>query len=215
MTNTLSLTYWSSCLCTSIVHCSLDNSISMLTAKNLKESFQWSLKPLLFSLKFIGVYLDGPISNRLSFMRIILPMFCIFVLVSNVLINGPQGFGMAHLKEKLNGLGKYDSPFIFFKSSPYALVILVKDIMCKFFFAAVPVIHLVFLATQLLTRKWTELWVILEKIQQKMKLDEIFHRKCRKQCFLAVFLLVLVSINSFLIHQIPQHFCITRIDLTV
>ena len=131
-------------------------------------------------------------SKIIRFLSIV--TFCLFILLSNVFVNGRQKLlNFEHLDKKL-GQNRPNSSFVYFKANPQGLIVLVKEIADKVFFAAVPLVHLVFLAMVLLTRKWTNLWAILNKIQRKMKLDPKFHQKCRKYCLAAALFLLLVKL---------------------
>ena len=167
--------------------------------KEFSGTFQWSLKPLFVLANLIGLPLNGFTRNkrrrRFSIIfKLIIPISCCFVLMGNLVINGPQKlFSFDALKEKLRGRGHFESPFGYFKANPQGLIILVKDVMLKWFFAAVPLVHLVFFVTVLFTRKWKDVWTALDDIQKKMNLNEEFHRKCRKHCLLVILVLILVG----------------------
>ena len=89
----------------------------------------------------------------------------------------------------------YDSPFQYLKQNPFAIVKLFAIIADMAFFCYVPFIHVTFIVMVLFDPNWKKLVTILSKIQREMKLDNEFHRKCRKICFLALFQLFVVSIE--------------------
>ena len=87
----------------------------------------------------------------------------------------------------------YESPYTYFKFHTYGLIKLVRVISEMILFCYVPFIHVIFIFSVLFDPNWKKLIGILEKIQTEMKLDEEFHRACRRQCFMAHFLLIVVS----------------------
>ena len=160
-----------------------------------KRNFDWSLKPILWSMKILA---GAPIGIvRAKSKRSLAASFIIILLgfaihISNICINGPRVLNPNRffwMKEIQN----FDSPFSFFRDFPDALLQFVIDITTVVFFFTIPVIHLFFFFTTLLSRKWIDLASALKKIQNEMKLSKEFHRKCRKLCFIALYLLFLVG----------------------
>ena len=162
-------------------------------------TFQWSLKPLILVGNLVGLPLNvaGTEGNRrriADVIRLVLvASFCCFILVANLGLNGRNLLDFKYLKRKLGNISGFDSPYEYFKANPQGLITLVRDLTNKWFFAAVPCIHFTFMAKLLLTRNWTDLWTIILRIQNKMKLDGTFHRKCRKHCIGAILYLVVVG----------------------
>ena len=171
----------------------------MPTREPHPATFQWSLKPLLLIGNLIGLPFDVPESKRRrrfpDAVRIVLvATFCCSVLMANLGINGSKLYDFRKLKQKLGNIDQFDSGFSYFMAKPTGLVILVKDLLKRWFFVAVPLVHLLFSVIILLPRNWTDLWTILETIQRKMKLDAKFHRTCRKFCLVALLFLFAVGL---------------------
>ena len=164
-----------------------------MESKN-ETKFQWSLKPLLFVSKCVGLPLRWPSfsRNRPSFVAaihlLLILIVCLIVLGANAFINRKRLIDFTDLKERLENISAFESPFVYFKANPHGLIVLINEMLDKFFFAAVPFIHLIFLITIAMTRNWTGLLNILEK----MKLDAQLHRKCRKHCIAATLVLLMV-----------------------
>ena len=80
-------------------------------------------------------------------------------------------------------------------------------------------IHFAFFVLALMmTNKWKSLWCTLMTIQQEMELSELFYRKCRRRCFVALALLVLNAFLAFAVQwklhkykYIPQTSCLVQI----
>ena len=83
------------------------------------------------------------------------------------------------------------------------------------------VIDLVFLvgipvAFTFLTRmggRWKELWNNLLEIQQEMDLDLDFHRKCKRHCYIALFLLLAVLFWSICISLLPIFIAVSDVKI--
>jgi hypothetical protein len=158
--------------------------------------FHHSLMPFVFCLKFVGIQLDTHKSPPSFFdaARLFVPVLlgCSMIL-ANLIINGQHGISIQTLtwmEKKLN----FDDPFAYIKANPQVMICLVKDIWGKLHFCSVPALHFVFMATILMrNRKWQDVWSILNEIQKRMQLNKSFHSKCRRNCFLALFILAIVS----------------------
>ena len=166
--------------------------------KNMKNfNFDWSLYPLSVCLLFVGFPLKWSAKKQKKLTGISLVLL-VAIVSANLLINGPRGIEMGRFKfmEKIheNGIRQFkDSPFLFLKYNPFAIVKLVGIIADMAFFCYVPFVHVTFFAMILLNPNWKKLIGLLEKIQRDMKLDEEFHRKCRRMCVVALFHLATVS----------------------
>ena len=161
--------------------------------------FNWSLKPLKTFLQCVGIHLNWkkkkpPIKVLIIFLAIVL---------ANLISNGSRGIENSRFKF-MSGIysaqyifrdteDKYGSPFYYLKINRFAIVKLVGIIAGMAFFCYVPFIHVAFVVTILFDPNWKKLIRLLDNIQRKMKLDEEFHRKCRRICFVALFQLGIVS----------------------
>ena len=158
--------------------------------------FDWSLKPLDFCARiFVGIPLDFGITNQSSlptFLQIAFLLLAILNIILNLLINGPRGIDIANF-EWMEKIKEYDSPFIYFRENPDYLLQLVIDTTSIIFYLTVPLMHLVFLVTVFLSRKWRDLVEILQEIQNEVELNKEFHQKCRRRCIIALLLSFLVK----------------------
>ena len=159
------------------------------------NNFSWSLKPLVVFMKFVlGLNLNC--NHRNSFhVRFLVPGLGFFIILCNFFVNGPCNFN-TNIIDPYEAK-KYDSAFTYVAEEPNSLVKLVGYTVNLMFLLAAPIIHITFMANVLFTQNWTDLWAILDKIQRKMKLNEEFHQKCRRHCFVGLFLLLLVNIIYF------------------
>ena len=156
-----------------------------------QKQFQWSLKPLTVCMKFVGIPLSFSRSPKSKSSAKCIVIF-LAIVTANLTINGPRGVEIVQL-DFMNNVQNFDSPFLYFKENPQGLIKLVKVISEMIFFCYVPIIHVAFLVTVLFDPNWKKLIGLLEKIQTEMKLDEKFHQKCRRQCYLALFQLLMAS----------------------
>ena len=154
-------------------------------------NFHWSLKPLTKILHCLGIPLtfhNGP--PRKVFI-VLVPLLGCGIILANLIINGPRVFESGSFKW-MEDIQKFDSPFTYFEHNPFGIVKLLKIISDAIFFLYVPFMHIAFVAKLLFGRDWKELLFILEKIRHEMKLDKEFYKKCRRQCYWGIFLLILV-----------------------
>ena len=156
-----------------------------------RNEFQWSLKPLSTCLKFVGVPLNFS-STKINAGSVKFVVIFVVIVMANLSINGPRGVEVIQL-DFMKQVRNFDSPHLYFKANPFGLIKLVRVISGMIFFCYVPVIHFAFMTTVLCHPSWKKLIVLLEKIQMEMKLDEKFHKKCRRQCYLALVYLLVVS----------------------
>ena len=120
--------------------------------------------------------------------------FGFLIFLSNLLLNGPRGINIARF-DWMNRKEGYRSPFIFIKDNPDAMLQLVVDSTSIMFFVSVLLIHLIFLLETIFwNRTWKELVCSLNYIQNKMNFSENFYRKCRRQCLLALLILLVVRL---------------------
>ena len=159
-------------------------------------NFDWSLKPLIVCMKFVlGLNLGSQTSR---FARFLVPLFGFFIILCNLVFNGPCSVTRAFMKKMtFMSADYYNSSYTLVKSEPYAMLELVSNSCTLLFFMSTPLIHFGFMAKVLLTQNWTKLWSLLLEIQRKMKLDPKFHRQCRRHCYGALALLVFVT-NKYL-----------------
>ena len=154
--------------------------------------FQCSLKPLTFCINFVGIPLNFSDKKPSRIVQVLVPLLGCFIIVANLIINGPRVFEPGILKW-MEQIQNYNSSYTYFSYNPFGITRLVRIISNMIFFCYVPFLHLTFALTVLFGANWGELMFILQKIQQKMKLDEQFHRKLRRSCFSALILLVVVG----------------------
>lgn len=167
--------------------------------RTLPCNFHWSLQPLIVCMKFaLGLNLD--VVQESAFPIRFIPAFGFFVILGNLVINGPCSF---YSKIQFEREGHfYDSPFLRVSEQAFSLVSLIMELTGTILFLALPTIHIVFMINVLLKRNWKDLWVCLQKIQNEMSLNYIFHQKCRKVCFTAILFILLVrnySIHIFVV----------------
>ena len=162
-------------------------------AVKMKRSFAWSFKPLTILTRFIvGISLDFKQSKRLKGMGFIVLLFGVFILTFNILVNAQRGIELKKFSKMKTNVQNFESPFLFFKEHPDALLQFVVDCTTIMFWVAIPLIQLVFFFTILFTRKWKILTLVLKKIKTRMELSVKIFRSCRKSCMAAIFLLALV-----------------------
>ena len=164
-----------------------------------EKDFNWSLKPLSTFLQFVGIPLNW--STKKKKKNFIVKIFTIAVLVAivsaNLFVNGPRGIEISRFKF-MEERDRYDSSFTYLREKQFAIVKLMTIISDMAFFCYVPFIHVTFVAMIHFDPNWKKLIGLLNKIQKEMKLDDQFHRKCRRICFAALFQLAIVSlINEF------------------
>ena len=163
-------------------------------AVNQINSFHWSLRPLEFFLKCVGIPLS--LSKKGIWPKMMIATFGLCIIGANFAFNGQRGIEIDQL-DFMKEVQNFDSPFLYFKKNSFGLIKLVKLVSEMIFFCYVPFIHVVFMLTVLFDPNWKKLIILLEKIQRKMKLDEEFHRKCRRLCFAALISLFIVSKNVY------------------
>ena len=169
-----------------------------------RNGFAWSLKPLLWVARVVaGVSLnlkkERSIAGRLFFV-----IFGLLIFFANFLINGPRGIDLKKFYWMESTIKEFESPYLFFKVAPDTMLQFVVDVTFICFYVTVPLIHFIFLLTILLSKQFTKLELVLHKIQTKMKLDEIFHQKCRRYCIVALLLLFLVGLCSLFFQIVKE-----------
>ena len=159
-----------------------------------EKDFNSSLKPLSMILQFAGIPLSW--SNKKIKKNPIVKIFTTAVLVAivsaNLFFNGSRGIEIRRLIF-LENREYYNSSYTYLKKNQFAIVKLVGIISDMAFFCYVPFIHVTFVAMIIFDPNWKKLICLLDKIQREMKLDEEFHRKCRRICFVALFQFSIVS----------------------
>ena len=158
--------------------------------------FEWSLRPLTVCMTIVlGLNLDIDKKPSIA-IRFLVPVLGVFVILCSLAINGPCAFQLNQKSQSFGSdLGEdYESAFQVVNIDTNSLLRIVSYV-CRFgFFLAAPLVHLTFMANVLLTRNWRDLIETLRQIQKEAKLSKEFHLKCRRQCFVFIFLLFLVSI---------------------
>ena len=159
-----------------------------------RNKFEWSLKPLMVCMKFVlGCNLKD--SKRTNIVvRFIVPALGLFYVFANLIVNGPCGL--------FSNSEFYNSKkFLHYKYTKTDdlhiddIIYFIFDFVKFMTFLSTPLIHLIFMAKVILTRNWQDLWRVLQKINIKMKLDDLFHCTLRKHCLLALSIFILVSEN--------------------
>ena len=159
--------------------------------------FSLSLKPLTICLNFFGIPFNFARNGASSKMvAILVSILGCCIIGANYVLNGQRGLEIDQL-EFMKEVKEFDSPFLYFKEHMYGLIKLVKLISEMIFFCYVPFIHVTFMLTVLFDPNWKKLISLLEKIQREIKLDEEFHKKVRRHCFIALISLFLVSKKKF------------------
>ena len=166
------------------------------------NSFSWALNPLLcVTTMFAGCPLSftrNRFRSSKSFVGFIFLCLSFFILVSHLIINGPRGIDITKFEwmDKLLYKSLYiTSHVFFFKRYPDAMLQLVVDCTSIMFFAAVSLIHLVFIVVIFLRQSWTGLVRSLKAIENEMNLSKPFYQKCRRNCIIALLFLFLVRFD--------------------
>ena len=163
-----------------------------------RNNLEWSLKPFLISMKFI-LGLDFTNVSNLNCVRpvgFLIPAIGFFVSIFFLVVNGPCGL-YSYKKENDDDKKFFDYDAPQNRSEEWhGKVKFIHDIIRFPLFLSSPTIHLVFMIKVLFTNRWRNLWGLLQTIHRKMQLDEQFNRKCRRHCFIALSLLVMVNTNT-------------------
>lgn len=166
--------------------------IMCVQAAGKNFGFKWSLKPFLIVSNALGTPLD---LSKFSYRKRTLTLFLsVFILGWNLATNGPGMLNFEKLKKQLHFDEMFESPYIYMKAHPDGLITLTKRLMSAILFCYSPVVHVTFLVKLLFTRQWNHIWKILEHVENQMKLDGEFYRRCRKYCLLPILFLILASI---------------------
>lgn len=151
--------------------------------QNLKWSFEWSLKPLTIWAALMGFDLGlYPNKGRLpTFHRFLILALGFVLFLSNLWVN-VEVLGYAYWLR-------------LFKRNTSDPVIFIK-VMSAFtadgiLFTGLP---LIFFAFSLFGSRWNQVRKQIFYIQKWTKLSEIFHRDCRKECYISLVLLFVVSL---------------------
>jgi len=153
--------------------------------KKQKGSFEWSLNPITIWAALMGFDLGLYPKGRLPTIRRFLILALGFVLfLSNLWVN-VEALGYAYWVR-------------LFKRNASDPVIFIK-VMSAFtadgiLFTGLP---LLFFAFSLFGSRWNQVRKQIFYIQKWAKLSEAFHRECRKECYIALFLLFVVSLVDF------------------
>ena len=173
-------------------HCCDNVDVSPVDVKvavgfhSLRSKFDWSLKPLTVSMTFaLGLNLNCS-SKKSIIIRFLAPVLGFFAIFCNLAVNGPCGFGFIFYSYN----SPYGNAFVRVSGNALSLLDFVRTICTAGFFLSIPLVHLILIINALLAKNWENVWFSLEKIQEKMKLDQEFHRKCH--CCIILVLLILV-----------------------
>ena len=159
-----------------------------------KARFDWSLGPIITFMKVLGIQL---VAEQNYIVRLLFLIFGSAVLLSNILING-----LSFVSNVLRDLSK--------DQAAASLLNTIVGHFAHVFFVMGS--HIAFSIFLIASRRWRDLWVALRNIQNTMKLSEQFFVQCRKHCYFAVFLLILVRIN-FLNSKILLNFYLHFLSL--
>ena len=146
---------------------------SFLTINN----FKWSLKPMIIFSKCLGLKVDFTTRSRIVPVVLLLILFFCSICVNVVSVT------LGTVNRFMDNNNRSTTP-IFVKA--VVSCIYVAD---GLLFITIP---LVFTIISLGTRRWKGLWRTLKKIQEEMSLNEQFHHDCRRECVVALSILVLV-----------------------
>lgn len=151
------------------------------------DSFEWGLRPLITFSMLFGIHLNrSQVQAKIFGVDAIIVIFGIALLILNLAFNGIT-FWHTFAKHVIIGrpvlkIGKHNDTANIINSLIGILII-----------TFLPVgVHLLFVWSSLLTSRLTTLWETLLKIQEEMKLDQIFYNKCRNYCRIVLGLLFLV-----------------------
>ena len=160
-----------------------------------KNTFKWSLKPLLIITKFtagIPLHFTPAHSKKSIAIRLMVTLIGFLISFSNLLINGPRGINKGKFSW-MNVIQNYESPYLLFKENPELMLEFVIDVTSICFFIAVPLIQFVFFMTVVWSKNWTRLVSSIKIIQKEMNLSKQFYKKCRTRCLVAILILILVN----------------------
>ena len=163
----------------------------------MEKDFNSNLNPLSTCLELVGIPLNSFTKKNREKCAGKVVFLLVAIVSANLFINGPRGLEIDRLKflEKIyaDDAPFNDSPYLYLKLNPFAIVKLVKIIAEMIFFCYVPFIHFTFVAMIFFDPNWKKLIGLLDKIQREMKLNDEFHCKCSRICLAALFQLVIVS----------------------
>lgn len=167
---------------------------SVVLDEKLQRRFDWSLKPLIELMKFVGgINLQTSTASKSSNVakNILFTALASFVIVSNIAVNGSRIDTRYQYWEADEA--EFDSSWANFFWDPQILLKLTLSCSVVAFFSFLPAIHFVFFIIILLSPRWRELLETLQDINCRMKLTESFYRKCRRLCNFLILILVLVN----------------------
>ena len=170
----------------------IEKQLSFCKSKKYPD-FEWSLRPIFLCTKFVlGLNLN--ITSRVSVpFRLCFPIFGLLIIISSLAVNGPCGF---YSYKRVDSEKYYRNYGTSLENQPLIWdekLKLIQDLMRLPLFVSTLLIHLIFMSNVILTKKWRNLFILLEKIQMKMKLDVKFHEKCRRYCLIGLLYIVLVN----------------------
>ena len=165
-----------------------------------KNSFGWSLNPLEWVTRLaVGTSINVFHTKCFSSARNIywspislgfILLFGCSIIIANLVINGPRGINIFNF-DWMKRIQNYDSPFLYFKDEPDAILQFVMDVTSICFFIALPLIQFIYLWTSR-SSNWTRLILSLKMIKNEMKLSNQLYQKCRNKCIISILLLILV-----------------------
>lgn len=158
----------------------------IVNMKNYKD-FRWSWKPYLMFMAFFGIRME--VCKSFSRCFYILRCLCTFVPLASIIIINYQRiqkkiktynaaidlYGNMSLEERRHALYSSIFPFL-------------GDIVYLFFSIGPYIVLHIFLINGSLKR----MWLILLRIQDSFQLEDRFHLKLRKECYIGLLLTILV-----------------------
>ena len=161
-----------------------------------KNSFGWSLKPLEWIMRLtVGASIYFPNIKRSPISLSLVFLIGCFILLSNLLINGPRGINIQNF-DWMKRIQNFENHFLYFKEYPDDILQFVMDVISICFFIVLPSIQIIFLLTRNYWSSFTRLITLLIKIKNEMKLSSQFYEKCRKRSIIALLTLILVRITK-------------------
>ena len=157
----------------------------IMSSGNQMKNFEWSLKPIILSCLFCGIRLSTNQPQKWIYAKAI-STFGVALLLLNLAFNGIT-FWHTFSKHVIIGKPVLKTGKVNDTAS------IINSLIGVFIITFLPAgVHLFFVWSSLLTSRLTTLWKLLLKIQEEMKLNHVFYKKCRKYCWIVLGLLILV-----------------------
>lgn len=159
-----------------------------------RNTFAWSLKPLINLMILFGIRLDV-LSPMRKVTKMIIQFFGLLLIFINFVDFFIQCIFYAFVfwtavVELVRAINNITSMAIGDEFARMCLMEVIPMIIHWYSIFAVPTM---FMNHLFRTGQWKELWLTVNKIQEEMDLSAKFYKKCRNQCYLAIGFLFLVS----------------------